>query len=142
MSKSDLVLNGILPVDQLRDWISPVDLLAKRIPRDIIERYYGIVLPIPGIDENPERSITGSEILSTFAISRGFMTSNFGNPDQARSSRIILKDYISVSTIFLTRFYLYIGLFAILSFSESFKSRQLFRGNKPQATRNFACAQS
>lgn len=102
MSKSDLVLNGILPVDQLRDWISPVDLLAKRIPRDIIERYYGIVLPIPGIDENPERPITGSEILSTFAISRGFMTSNFGNPDQARSSRIILKDYISVSVIYFT----------------------------------------
>lgn len=100
VSKSDLVLNGILPVDQLRDWISPTTLLSERIPRDIIERLYGIMLPLPGFEEDPDRKPTASEILSTFAIARGFRTSNFGNPDQSRASRIILKDYVAGKLLF------------------------------------------
>lgn len=100
VSKSDLVLNGILPVDQLRDWISPTTLLSERIPRDVIERLYGIMLPLPGFEEDPERRPTAAEILCTFAIARGFRTSNFGNPDQSRASRIILKDYVAGKLLF------------------------------------------
>jgi large subunit GTPase 1 len=100
VSKSDLVLNGILPVDQLKDWISPTTLLSERIPRDIIERLYGIILPLPGFEEDPDRKPTAAEVLSTFAIARGFRTSNYGNPDQSRASRIILKDYVAGKLLF------------------------------------------
>lgn len=100
MSKSDLVLNGILPVDQLKDWISPTSLLALRIPRDVIERVYGIQLPEPGPEEDPGVLPTAAEILGTFAIARGYRTSNFGNPDQSRASRVILKDYVSGRLLF------------------------------------------
>lgn len=100
MSKSDLVLNGILPVDQLRDWWSPVSLLADRVPRDVIERFYGINLPVPNFEEDPNRNPTASEILSSYALARGFMTSNIGNPDQARASRTILKDYNAGKLLF------------------------------------------
>lgn len=95
MTKSELVLNGILPVDQLRDYVSPLGLLAEHVPRDVIERIYGIVLPQPGPEEDPARRVTAAEILCTFALARGFMTSNFGNPDQSRASRVLLKDYVA-----------------------------------------------
>lgn len=94
-TKSELVLNGILPVDQLKDWISPIGLLADRIPRDIIDRFYGITLPAPGPEEDPSRKPTAAEVLCTYAIHRGFMTSNHGNPDQSRAARIILKDFVA-----------------------------------------------
>jgi large subunit GTPase 1 len=36
-SKADLVLNGILPVDQLRDHVPSVQLLLERIPTHTLE---------------------------------------------------------------------------------------------------------
>lgn len=100
VSKADLVLNGVLPIDQLREWISPIDLLIKRLPRKIIEGTYGIILPLPSIDEDPNRLCTASEFLSTFAIARGFRTSFHGNPDESRAARIILKDYVNGKLLF------------------------------------------
>lgn len=85
-SKADLVLNGILPIDQLKDWISPVHLLLQRVPLEMIEQVYGFKV----ISDNP----TPSDLLSAHAVSRGFRTSH-GNPDESRSARIILKDYVS-----------------------------------------------
>lgn len=95
VSKGDLILNGILPIDQLREWINPTDLLLERIPRNIIERTYGIEIPRPSMDELHDRKPTASELLSCFAVARGFRTSFHGNPDESRAARIILKDYVN-----------------------------------------------
>jgi large subunit GTPase 1 len=99
-SKAELVLNGILPIDQLREWCSPAELLIQRIPRDILQRTYGIVLPKPHVEEDPDRRLTASELLSSFALSRGFRTSFHGNPDESRAARIILKDYVNGKLLF------------------------------------------
>ena len=40
-----MVVGGILPLHALKDHISPMELLAKRIPRAIFEETYNIVLP-------------------------------------------------------------------------------------------------
>lgn len=44
LTKADMVLNGILPIDQLRDHVPPVNLLCSRIPRHILEEKYGIII--------------------------------------------------------------------------------------------------
>ena len=31
-----------------------------------------------------------------FLVARGFRTSNYGNPDESRAARIVLKDFVSV----------------------------------------------
>jgi len=98
-SRGELVLNGVLPIDQLREWIEPTTILVERIPRHIIERVYGFEITKPGEEEDPNRLPTASELLSSHAISRGFMTSSFGNPDESRSARFVLKDYVSVSKV-------------------------------------------
>lgn len=77
-SKADLVLNGILPIDELRDFHSPTSLLTKRVPRFVLEGLYGIVLPKPGIDDYDQgRPCTASELLCTYAGELYKMLFNF-----------------------------------------------------------------
>jgi len=93
-TKAHLVLNGILPVDQMREHNGPVELLIRHIPRKIIESTYGInIIVRPTGKEDPDRLPTAEELLSSYAKMRGFMTAN-GQPDCPRASRYILKDYL------------------------------------------------
>lgn len=82
---------GILPVDQLRDPIPPVQLLCQRVPRGVLEALYSIILPKPADFEDPNTMPTAHEFLTTLAYVRGFM-SEAGVPDGSRAARIVLKD--------------------------------------------------
>lgn len=113
LTKADMLLNGILPIDQMRDHVPAVNLLCERIPRHVLEDKYGIVIAKPLEGEDAERPPYSEELLLaygckyipynvyiastniyTFTDNRGFMTSN-GQPDQARSARYVLKDYVN-----------------------------------------------
>lgn len=93
-TKAEMVLNGILPVDQLRDFVPPVNLLCSLIPRHILEETYGILIAKPLEGEDPNRPPYAEEILLAYAYNRGFMTAN-GQPDQSRAARKILKDFLN-----------------------------------------------
>ncbi|XP_054730228.1 large subunit GTPase 1 homolog [Anastrepha obliqua] len=94
LTKADMILNGILPIDQMRDHVPPVNLLCSRIPRHVMEGKYGILItkPMEGEDEN--RAPYAEELLLAYGYNRGFMTSN-GQPDQSRSARYVCKDYVN-----------------------------------------------
>jgi large subunit GTPase 1 len=96
-TQAEMVCNGILPVDQLREYTGPVGLLCRHIPREVLEAFYGIRIKIK--DENEEgyipRPPTSEEFLCPYAINRGFTKSVQGNPDEARAARYVLKDYTS-----------------------------------------------
>ncbi|XP_008557025.1 large subunit GTPase 1 homolog [Microplitis demolitor] len=93
-TKAEMVLHGILPIDQLRDHVPSVTLLGTWIPRHILEDTYGIMLPPPRDGEDLTRPPTSEEILNTYGYSRGFMTAN-GQPDNPRSARYLLKDFVN-----------------------------------------------
>ncbi|CAG9767545.1 unnamed protein product [Ceutorhynchus assimilis] len=93
-TKAEMILNGILPIDQMRDHVPPVNLVTKLIPRHVVEDKYGIMLPKPLEGEDPDRSPTAEELLNAYAYNRGFMTAN-GQPDNARAARYVLKDYMN-----------------------------------------------
>lgn len=93
-TKAEMVVNGILPIDQLTSYIPPVTLVASLIPRKVLESTYSITLPFPGENEDPSRSPTAEELLNAHGYMRGFMTHR-GLPDTARSARYILKDYVN-----------------------------------------------
>lgn len=65
-TKADMILNGILPIDQMRDHVPPVTLLGTLIPKYVIEDMYGIMLPLPAEGEDPDRSPTAEEILNAY----------------------------------------------------------------------------
>jgi len=89
-SKAGMVLQGILPIDQLRDHVPVITLLLTFIPPHVLESKYGLVLP----RENGVHAKLSSELLLTaYGTLRGFMTAG-GRPDQSRAARIILKDYV------------------------------------------------
>lgn len=93
-TKSEMILNGILPIDQMRDHVPPITLLGTLIPRHVIEDLYGIMIPPPPEGEDSNRPPTAEEILNAYGYNRGFMTQN-GQPDNPRSARYLLKDFVN-----------------------------------------------
>jgi large subunit GTPase 1 len=87
-SKADMLLNGILPIDQLKDHVPPFNLLLTRIPTFVLESTYGLVLPKTPV------ILTSEQVLTAYAVLRGFMTPG-GCPDKSRGARVLLKDYVS-----------------------------------------------
>uniref|UniRef100_A0A668A3Q8 Large subunit GTPase 1 homolog n=1 Tax=Myripristis murdjan TaxID=586833 RepID=A0A668A3Q8_9TELE len=86
-TKAEMICCGILPIDQMRDHV------PATIPRHVLEGTYGINIIRPREDEDPDRPPTSEELLMAYGYMRGFMTSH-GQPDQSRSARYILKDYV------------------------------------------------
>ncbi|XP_044743090.1 large subunit GTPase 1 homolog [Chrysoperla carnea] len=101
-TKAEMIINGILPIDQMRDHVPAINLVAKLIPRHIFEDQYGILLPKPSEEEeNPDRPPTSEELLNAYGYIRGFMTAN-GQPDNARSARYVLKDFVKGKLLYAT----------------------------------------
>ncbi|ROT39200.1 putative ribosome biogenesis GTPase Lsg1 [Sodiomyces alkalinus F11] len=94
-TKADLVCNGVLPIDQLREYTGPAGLVARRIPKHFLEAIYGIHIPIRPLEEGGTGTPTAEELLRAYAKARGFQTQGLGQPDESRAARYILKDYVS-----------------------------------------------
>ncbi|KAI5626583.1 large subunit GTPase 1-like, partial [Silurus asotus] len=93
-TKAEMICSGILPIDQMRDHVPATSLISSTIPRAVLEGTYGINIVRPREDEEPDRPPTYEELLSAYGYMRGFMTAH-GQPDQSRSARYVLKDYVS-----------------------------------------------
>ncbi|NWZ14274.1 LSG1 GTPase, partial [Agelaius phoeniceus] len=97
-TKAEMICSGILPIDQMRDhvppWFPSLAYVCQHIPRNILEATYGINIIRPREDEDPDRKPTAEELLTAYGYMRGFMTSH-GQPDQPRSARYVLKDYVN-----------------------------------------------
>ncbi|XP_005545401.3 large subunit GTPase 1 homolog isoform X2 [Macaca fascicularis] len=101
-TKAEMTCSGILPIDQMRDHVPPVSLVCQNIPRHVLEATYGINIIKPREDEDPHRPPTSEELLTAYGYMRGFMTAH-GQPDQPRSARYILKDYVNENVRALTK---------------------------------------
>ncbi|KAL8805465.1 MAG: hypothetical protein Q9182_001920 [Xanthomendoza sp. 2 TL-2023] len=99
-TKAELVCNGILPIDQLREFTGPAGLVAKRIPQSFFEALYGVKVKIRPLEEGGTGIPTAEEILTAYAVARGFAKTGQGQPDESRAARYILKDYVSGKLLF------------------------------------------
>ena len=100
-TKADLVCNGVLPIDQMREFTGPVGLLTQRIPQRFLEAIYGITIKTRPIEEGGTGIPTGEELLRAYAAARGFYTQGLGQPDESRAARYVLKDYVSGKLLFV-----------------------------------------
>ncbi|OAA75776.1 ribosome biogenesis GTPase Lsg1 [Akanthomyces lecanii RCEF 1005] len=101
-TKADLVCNGILPIDQMREFTGPVGLVTQRVPHRFLEAVYGIRIKIRSMDEGGTGVPTAEELLRAYAAARGFKTSGLGQPDQSRAARYVLKDYVNGKLLFVS----------------------------------------
>jgi len=115
-TKADLVCDGVLPIDQLREYTGPVSLLTLRLPQEILEATYGLKIKTKGVEEGGDGKVTAENFLIAYAskyspdavrffadleiVARGYVRSGQGNPDEARAARYILKDYVNGKLLF------------------------------------------
>ncbi|GAA5977732.1 hypothetical protein JCM11641_001392 [Rhodosporidiobolus odoratus] len=100
-TKADLVCNGVLPIDQLREFTGPVELVVRRIPQEVLEGTYGLRIHILPESEGGTGIPTAAEFLTTWCIARGFFTGGQGNPDHSRASRLVLKDFVNGKLLYV-----------------------------------------
>lgn len=93
-TKAELVCNGVLPIDQLREYTGPAGLVAQRIPKQFLEAVYGMKISIRPKEEGGTGRATGEEVLRAYATARGYQTQGLGQPDESRAARYVLKDYV------------------------------------------------
>lgn len=108
-SKAELICAGVLSIDQMRgDHLTTVSLIAERIPAAIFEGVYGLRFrsASEGVFTDTDELlharkgfVSGTMLLDTHARARGFM-SDHDKPDQGRSTRVLLKDYVNGRIIF------------------------------------------
>jgi large subunit GTPase 1 len=101
-SLADLILAGVYPLAQVRDFWPAMELICNRIPRDVLEAFYGIDLPRPSrLDiaqagkKLPLKPPTARQLLDTYCISRSLLSPSSGVPDHHRAARVMLGDYVN-----------------------------------------------
>ncbi|KAJ5619027.1 hypothetical protein N7510_003011 [Penicillium lagena] len=100
-TKAELVVNGVLPIDQQREFTGPAGLVAKRIPKHFLENVYGVKILTRPLEEGGTGLPTASEVLRAYARARGFSTQGIGQPDESRAARYVLKDYVNGKLLFV-----------------------------------------
>lgn len=99
-TKAELVCNGILPIDQLREFTGPAGLVAQRIPQSFFESLYGVRINTRPLEEGGTGIPTAEELLIAYAVARGFTKTGQGQPDESRAARYVLKDYVNGKLLF------------------------------------------
>ncbi|KAF9431719.1 hypothetical protein BGZ76_011791 [Entomortierella beljakovae] len=94
-TQGDMVCNGVLPIDQLREFTGSAGLVAQRVPKEVLEAIYGIKIAVLEVEEGGSGVPTAEELLIAYAVARGFTKAGQGNPDESRAARYILKDYVN-----------------------------------------------
>jgi large subunit GTPase 1 len=92
-SKSEMICLGVLPVDNLKDWNTPIEYITSRIPKSVLSYNYKLNL------ESKEKFVTANHLLFAYATHRGFVTGS-GQPDLNKASRLVLKDFNTGKLLF------------------------------------------
>lgn len=100
-TKADLVVNGVLPIDQQREFTGPAGIVAHRVPKHFLENIYGVKILTRPIEEGGTGIPTASELLRAYARARGFSTQGLGQPDESRAARYVLKDYVNGKILYV-----------------------------------------
>ncbi|XP_015787052.1 large subunit GTPase 1 homolog [Tetranychus urticae] len=95
-NKAEMILNGILPIDQMNDHVPPINLLISLVPTYVFEVQYSITLPL---ETHNDVQLTAEQLLNAYGYMRGFMTQR-GLPDNPRSARYILKDFVNGKLVY------------------------------------------
>ena len=84
-SRAEMVTCGVLPIDQLKDVLSPVEIICVSVPSNVLEHKYGVVLG---------GRVSAVVLLQKISLHRGFYTGN-GLPDEVKAGKMVLKDFVN-----------------------------------------------
>ncbi|KAL9650050.1 hypothetical protein ABK040_003168 [Willaertia magna] len=90
-TKEEMICDGILSSDQMRDYRPAISLICSRIPRRTFELTYGITFP-KIVGKVRKTFVTVENLLRTFCKAKSIMSQS-GVPNYPQAARRILKDY-------------------------------------------------
>jgi large subunit GTPase 1 len=105
-STAEMICAGCLPIMQMRDAMPPIALVARRVPRHILELTYTIAIRAPPDADLAEhggklRPPTAAELLEAVCTARGlYRPGAVGDLDTPRAARMLLKDYTEGKLLF------------------------------------------
>lgn len=76
-SKAEMYCCGVLPIQTITEYMTPVSLITHRIAKEVLERYYKVKMPDPD-----SKSYNANTFLNLFAMKKGWVTGN-SNPNIA-----------------------------------------------------------
>ena len=71
-TRGELITNGILSIDQMRDYIEPINIVIQNIPKNVIEMIYGIEIKSSKERENSNFIPTAEEFCSSYSRNKYF----------------------------------------------------------------------
>lgn len=78
-SSGELLCSGILPINQMKDYVEPASIIANQVPAHVLEATYGIHIEREiELKDNPQRAPAASEVLTAYCKVKGYITSGTG----------------------------------------------------------------
>lgn len=72
-TKAELVCDGVLPIDQMREYTAPMELVCRRVPREILEGTYAIRIEVREIEDGGTGKVGAEDFLSSYASKLCFL---------------------------------------------------------------------
>lgn len=94
-----MVCNGVLPIDKIRDYLSPIDCLVTRIPKIVFEKLYGLKLEVAN-DPRLAEQVTSAQLLTAYGVKHSLYAQGSGLPEMAKISKVMLKDFVNGKLLF------------------------------------------
>ena len=66
-TKAALVCDGVLPIDQMKEYTGPISLIVNRIPKKVLEATYGLSIKVQSIEEGGNGQISAENFLISYA---------------------------------------------------------------------------
>jgi large subunit GTPase 1 len=76
-TRADLVCDGVMPIDQLREHTGPTALVVKRIPKGVLESIYGLSIRTRSAEEGGDGNITAEDLLIAYASKRDSLRDSY-----------------------------------------------------------------
>jgi len=97
-TRNTMICDGVLPIDTVKDYVTPISLIAQRIPQIVFERLYKISVHI-GLDQDDSTN-DADLLLNLVARRKGYMTEH-DKPYRAKAAKEILKLYVEGGIIYV-----------------------------------------
>ncbi|KEG07984.1 putative GTP-binding protein [Trypanosoma grayi] len=97
-TREEMVCEGILPIDTATEASLAVDVLCRRIPRQVLEQHFNVSLLVEN-DADDSASLA-ERFLNAVARRRGYLGAH-DRPNKSRAARDVLKLYVDGALVYV-----------------------------------------
>ena len=102
-SPGEMLCAGILPINQMRDYIEPAAVISSRVPMHLLEAAYGMkIRRLLDFKDDPDRPPTPHEMLEAYSALKGYITNGTGRWDEFRACKELLRDFNDGRILFVS----------------------------------------